>query len=95
MFEKLHGRVNPKLVGDLGIDGFVELDVPVQVKQIEGVGRQVVDSFETALQRVGKKRGLIVAFSFGKSAQEEVARAKLDSGLDIRLMTVGEILGAS
>ncbi len=92
VFEKLHGRVNPKKIADMGIDGFVELDVPVQVKQSEGVGRNVVDNFETALHRVGKSKGAIVAFSFSGGAHDEVARARLQHGLEIRLMAVEEIL---
>jgi hypothetical protein len=92
VFEKLHGRVNPRKVGDMGIDGWVELDVPLQVKQSEGVGRNVVDNFETAIRRLGKTRGVIVAFSFGSGAYEEVARAKNEEGLEIKLKTVEEIL---
>lgn len=92
VFEKLHGRVNPRKVGDYGIDGWVELDVPCQVKQSDDVGRNVVDNFETAIQRQGKDRGVIVAFSFGGGAHEEVARAKNDMNLDIKLKTVEEIL---
>jgi hypothetical protein len=52
----------------------------------------VVDNFETAIQRQGKARGVIVAFSFGRGAHEEVARAKNEMNLDIKLMTVEEIL---
>jgi DNA modification methylase len=95
VFEKLHGRVNPRKVGDMGIDGWVELDVPCQVKQSDEVGRNVVDNFETAIQRAGKDRGVIVAFSFGKGAYEEVARAKNEMNLDIRLKAVEEILKES
>ena len=39
-----------------------------------------------------RDRGVVVAFSFGKGAYEEVARAKLEDGLDIELKTVGDIL---
>ena len=39
-----------------------------------------------------KDRGVVVAFSFGKGAHEEVARAKLEGGLDIELERVEEIL---
>ena len=92
VFEKLHGRVNPRKVGDYGIDGWVELDVPLQVKQSDGVGRNVVDNFETAIRRMGKKKGVIVAFSFGSGAYDEVARAHNEEGLEIRLKTVEEIL---
>jgi len=95
VFEKLHGRVNPRKVGDMGIDGWVELDVPTQVKQSEKVGRNVIDKFETAIRRYGKKKGVIVAFSFTRDAYDEVARVKLlneMSRLEIKLKTVEEIL---
>ncbi|HEV2138578.1 MAG TPA: DNA methyltransferase [Nitrososphaerales archaeon] len=92
VFEKLHGRVNPRKTGDFGIDGWVELDVPCQVKQSDDIGRNVVDNFETAIQRQDKDRGVIVAFSFGSGAYEEVARAKNNMNLDIKLKTVEEIL---
>lgn len=92
VFEKLHGRVNPRKVGDFGIDGWVELDVPTQVKQSESIGRNVVDNFETAIRRLNKTRGVIVAFSFGSGAYAEAARAHNEEGLEIKLKTVEEIL---
>jgi hypothetical protein len=66
---------------------------PLQVKQSEHIGRNVVDNFETAVQRMKKDKGVIVALSFGKGAYEEVARAKNQMGLDIELKTVDDILG--
>jgi hypothetical protein len=49
VFDKLHGRINPKKVGDLGIDEWVELNIPTQVKQYEHVGRVEVNELETAI----------------------------------------------
>ncbi len=95
VFEKLNGRVNPRKVGDMGIDGWIELDCPVQVKQSEDVGRNVIDNFETAIRRMKKNKGVIVAFSFGSGAYEEVARVKNQEMVDIRLKTVEEILKES
>ena len=92
VMEKLYGRVSPRKVGDMGIDGYYLDGSPIQVKQSEDVGRNVIDNFETAMQRIGKNKGVIVAFSFGKGAYEEVARAKLEQGLEITLKTVDEIL---
>ncbi len=48
------------------------LHEPIQVKQSEGIGRKVVDNFETAVKRGGKTVGYIVAFSFGKGAYEKL-----------------------
>jgi hypothetical protein len=92
VFDKLRGRVNPRKVGDMGIDGWVELDVPCQVKRQDNVGRVDVDKFETALQRAEKDKGVIVGFNFTKDAYEEVARAKNEMNLDVRLKTVEDIL---
>jgi DNA modification methylase len=92
VFEKLHGRVNPKKVGDFGIDGWIELDIPTQVKRSDNVDRVQVDKFETAVRRIGKTKGVIVAFSFGSGAYEEAARVHNEEGLEIKLKTVEEIL---
>jgi DNA modification methylase len=88
----LGGTVNPKKVADMGIDGFSFMHRdPIQVKQSEGIGRNVIDNFETAMQRIKKDRGYIIAFSFGKGAYEEVAEAK-QRGLHIDLLTVDKLL---
>jgi len=88
----LGGTVNPKKVGDMGIDGFTFMNrYPIQVKQSEHIGRNVVDNFETAMQRVKQDMGYIIAFSFGKGSYEEVARAK-QRGLHIELLQVEKLL---
>ncbi len=75
-----------KKSADMGIDGFTFMArEPVQVKQSEDVGRNVVDNFETAIRREHKSTGYIVAFSFAKSAYKESARAKAEDKLDIIL----------
>ncbi len=86
------GRVSTRLRGDMGIDGHDFYGNPVQVKQSEGVGRNVVDNFETAMRREKKTRGTIVGLSFGAGAQEEVARAKNHDGLEITLKTLKELM---
>jgi len=90
--QRLFGRVSSKKSSDLGIDGYTMEGYPIQVKQSEGVGRNVVDNFETAMRRNGANTGIIVAFSFGKGAYEEAARAKNKENMDIRLITVSELL---
>ena len=95
---KKYLKYNPSLmiskskVGDFGVDGWLTNGEPVQIKQSKNIGRNVVDNFETAIRRQRKKAGMIVAFSFGKGANEEVARAKLEEGLEIRLKTVKDLL---
>ena len=50
------------------------------------------DIFETAVRRKGKKKGIVVGFSFVKSAHEEAARTKVQEDLDIQLITAEELL---
>ncbi len=93
VLQKLGGRVSERKVGDMGIDGWL-WDKPVQVKQSESIGRIPLDNFQTALRRVGKKQGIIVAFSFGRGAFEEAARTKLaiGEGFEIELLTVEDLI---
>jgi len=44
------------------------------------------------LRGEGTKKGKIYAFSFTKSAYEEVARAKLENKIEIELITIQELL---
>jgi len=76
----------------MGIDGrmIVSRD-PVQVKQTQ-VGRPDVDSFQTAIERAGHTRGVMVGLSFSREAREERARAKRVRGLDIIFHRAEEVL---
>lgn len=92
VIDTMNGTHSPRKSNDLGIDGysFFSKD-PIQVKQSEHVGRNVVDNFETAMRRGNHDIGYIVAFSFTRDAVEEVARAKRD-GFNIKLLKVKEVL---
>jgi DNA modification methylase len=95
VMDKLYARVSPRKVGDMGIDGYSLDGTPIQVKQSDDIGRNVIDNFETAIQRHGKKKGVIVAFSFGRGAYEEVARVKQDQGIEIILRTTQDLIDQS
>jgi hypothetical protein len=90
--KRLYGRVTARKSGDMGIDGTTFEGIPIQVKQSDDIGRNVIDNFETAMRRKKKARGIIVAFSFGKGAYEEIARAKLHDELDIKALAIKELL---
>lgn len=66
--------------------------LPIQVKQSERVGRNVVDNFETAVERSGKHMGFIVAFSFTRNAYEEAAAAKQRGRPHIVLVRVADVV---
>lgn len=93
--DKFLGKASSRKSGDMGIDGFTPEILggfPIQVKQSDNVSRNVVDNFETAMRRINKKKGYIVAFSFVRHANEEAARAKNEDGLEIILRTVQELI---
>lgn len=92
IINNIHGVQTDRKSGDMGIDGWTFLvHDPVQIKQSESVGRNVVDNFETAVSRARKKKGFIIAFSFTRGAYEEATRAK-KRGLEIQLFTVPQLL---
>lgn len=96
VLQRVLGTPSPRKSGDMGIDGYSFMyHEPIQVKQSDSVGRNVVDNFETALQRSGKDIGYIVAFSFTKGAREEAARARMEGQGTIVLVTVADLLAAT
>ncbi|MEI7795223.1 MAG: DNA methyltransferase [Methylococcaceae bacterium] len=101
--QQFGGVANSKQRGDLGIDGKTKDGVPIQVKRSDAIGRNVIDNLKSASERfdktlfeankaAGKSIGIIIAFSFGKGAIQEVARLKNHDGVIIELVTVENVV---
>lgn len=103
----LHGIPNKVQVGDMGIDGRIfpvgskpsDADgmfagdwFPIQVKQMEKVGRPDVDSFEAVMHRDDRAKGFMVAFSYTQDAVDEAAAFYRKTQKLIKLFTVKDIL---
>lgn len=91
---KLNGIPSAKKSNDLGIDGRITESnghIAIQVKQSEKVGRPVVDTFVTAMQRDSAKAGVICGFSFSSNAISEVERLA-SKGIYIELKEIKSIL---
>jgi adenine-specific DNA-methyltransferase len=103
----LGGVPNKVQVGDMGIDGrifpvgtkpddqnnmFAGDWFPVQVKQMEKVGRPDIDAFEAVMAREDRQRGFFIAFSFSSDAEAECAAFFKKTKRVIKLITVREIL---
>jgi DNA modification methylase len=97
------GTANIKQRGDLGLDGKMGDNTPIQVKRSDNIGRSVIDNFLSAVQRYDKNLfqenkkakqpvGYIIAFSFGKGAVGEVARLRNEENIIIKLVKVDEIV---
>ena len=101
--QQFGGYSNAKQRNDLGLDGKMPDNTPIQVKRSDGIGRNVIDNFYSAIQRndkalfekqksEGKPVGFIIAFSFGKGAIQEAARLRLEENVIIKLVEVQEIV---
>jgi adenine-specific DNA-methyltransferase len=103
----LGGIPNKVQVGDMGIDGrifpvgtkpadtdgmFADDWFPIQVKQVDKVGRPDIDAFEAVMERENRQRGFFVAFGYSQDAHQECAGYFKRSGRIIKLLTVQEIL---
>jgi len=102
IIQQLGGVANTKQRNDLGLDGKKD-NIPIQVKRSDNIGRNVIDNFFAAIQRFDKNLfeqqkavqqpvGILIAFSFGKGAIQEVARLKNHDNVLIQLITVEEIV---
>ncbi len=92
VISRIGGSPSKRKTSDKGVDGYTFMHrLPVQVKQSDNVGRNVVDNFQAAMRRERKTSGYIIAFSFGKGAYEEAARARTEDNLDIKLVQVDEL----
>jgi DNA modification methylase len=93
VIQRMNGTHSTRHTNDKGVDGFsFMLHEPVQVKQQDHVGREVVDQFQPAIKRTGKSKGYIVAFSFTRGAHEEAARVHGAEKLTIELLKVSDLL---
>lgn len=65
-----------------GHDLFGEIDnwYPIQVKQVDRVGRPDIDSFQTAIRRDRRLRGYFVGFGFSRDAMKEIIRPTSTTG---------------
>jgi DNA modification methylase len=91
--DAIQGRHSPRKIADMGIDGFTFMEHhPIQVKQMIGVGRPVIDNFVGVLDRQKDKRGLIIAFDFTKGAIAEVARLQREDKIEIELLTCKQLI---
>lgn len=91
MIELFGGIPNTKKHGDGGKDGFIKVDgtsLPIQVKQMNNVGRPLIQNFIGYLMQHKQNKGFFIAFDFAKTAYECVAEVKQNVGIEIDLVKV-------
>ena len=90
--QRFSGRTASQKDSSMGIDGYTVEGYPIQIKQLENVGRNVVDSFASAMGRSKARTGVLVAFSFDNSVYEGSVRARLHYGFEIKTVTVKDLI---
>lgn len=90
--QRLFGKGSSPKDSYMGIDGYTAEGHPIQAKQSDDIGRNEIESFVTAMGRSKAKKGIIVAFSFGKDAYVGKVRAKVHYNREIKLVTVKELM---
>lgn len=95
IIEMFGGVPNVKQRGDGGKDGIIRVDgisLPIQVKQQNNVGRPQLQNFVGYLIQNNQNKGFFIAFDFAKTAYEYAAEIKQNSGIDIELVPVDQII---
>lgn len=94
----IDGRIYPissapsKSGHEAGQLDFMDDWYPIQVKQMDKVGRPDIDSFEAALMRTRRKKGFFVGFDFSGDAVREIGQFFQREHVSIVPLTVREIL---
>jgi hypothetical protein len=65
---------------------------PIQVKQMDKVGRPDIDKFEAAMMRTKRKKGFFVGFDFSSDALREIDQFFRREHIAMVPLTVREIL---
>ncbi len=92
----VYGQHSPRKIADMGIDGFTFMEHhPIQVKQMDHVGRPVIDNFSGVLVREKEKKGMVIAFGFTSGAVDEVARLEREDKINIELVSCADLIAGN
>ena len=90
--QRLSGKTSSVRESGMGIDAYTAEGNPIQIKQADNVGRNVIESFAAAMGRIKARNGMIVAFSFSEDAYKGAIRAKINYRIEIKPVTVKELI---
>ncbi|MGD6932832.1 MAG: hypothetical protein ACQCN5_01335 [Candidatus Bathyarchaeia archaeon] len=88
----LHGNEASILDSRKGIDGFTGDGSALVARQADNVGKSQIDVFLNSIMQVKSREGVFVAFSFSSDASAAVVRGRINYRIDVKLITVKELL---
>jgi hypothetical protein len=89
---RLRGAGASVLDSRKGIDGFTGDGSAVAAKPSDDVSKIQSDGFLNSLMQIKSRQGIFVAFSFSKEASAAVIRGRINYHIDVKLVTVKELL---
>lgn len=77
-----------------GVDGFTEGGQPLLIRQSSNVSSSDVEDFAALLAKGKAQKGVIVAFNFDNDATEGKAKAMMNNGIEIQMLTISELVNS-
>ena len=90
--QRLSGKASSLRDSRIGIDAYTAEGHPVQIKQSDNIGRNVIENFASLMGRIRAKNGIIVAFSFSDDVYRGIVRARINYRIEINKVTVKELI---
>ncbi len=91
--QKFAGETSSVRDSRFGIDGYTCEGDPIQIKQLDDMGKSEVYKFANELSKKKVRTGIIVAFSFKEDVIEGIIGAKQHYRLEIKTVTIKELIG--
>jgi hypothetical protein len=90
--QRLSGKASSLRDSRIGIDAYTAEGHPIQIRQSDNIGRNVIESFASVMGRIKAKNGIIIAFSFADDAIRGIVRARINYRVEIKKVTVKELI---
>jgi hypothetical protein len=92
VIQRLSGKASSLRDSRFGIDAYTAEGYPIQIKQSDNIGRNVIEKFASVMGRIKAKNGIIIAFSFADDAIRGIVRARINYRVEIKKVTVKELI---
>ena len=82
--QRLSGKASSIRDSRIGIDAYTVEGYPIQIRQSDNIGRNVIENFASVMGRIKAKNGIIIAFSFADDAIRGIVRARITYRVEIK-----------
>ena len=90
--QRLSGKASSLRDSRIGIDAYTAEGHPIQIRQSDNIGRNVIENFASVMGRIKAKNGIIIAFSFADDAIRGIVRSRINYRVEIKKVTVKELI---